>query len=115
MVCQTCGGREATVLVQTVVNNRIRKAALCSSCASHLQPQAAALDALMAALAGLGARSRAHPARCADCRASFGEFRESGRFGCPACYEAFLPQVKDILPRIHAGAYHHRGKTPGRR
>lgn len=100
-------------MVQTVAGNHLKKAALCSSCAAHAQP-ALALDALMEAVAALG-RPRAHPARCAACRTSFASFREKGRFGCPDCYESFLPLVEDLLPRLHAGAYHHRGKTPGRR
>ena len=114
MICQNCETREATVLVQTVVSNHVTKAALCSSCATDNEP-AAALDALLQVLAGLTPRTRPHPARCGTCRTSFANFRESGRFGCPDCYEHFLPQVKDLLPRVHAGAYHHRGKTPGRR
>ena len=114
MVCQSCGQREATVLVQTVVQNHVKKAALCATCAAELEP-AAALDALMEALGGLSARARAQHGRCPGCRTSFANVRASGRFGCPQCYEHFVSQVHDLLPRIHAGAYHHRGKTPGRR
>jgi protein arginine kinase activator len=114
MVCQHCGQREATVLVQTVLHNHVKKAALCASCAAELAP-AAELDALMTALAGLSARARAQHGRCGACRTSFADFRESGRFGCPLCYEHFGAQVRDLLPRVHSGAYHHRGKTPGRR
>jgi protein arginine kinase activator len=113
MVCQGCGVREATTLVQTIAHNQLKKLALCSDCAAALAP-AAELDALMQALAGVP-RSRAHPARCPSCRAGYSDFRETGRFGCPDCYAAFAPQVRDLLPRVHAGAYHHRGKTPGRR
>ena len=114
MVCQSCGQREATVLVQTVLQNHVKKAALCASCAAELRP-AAELDALMAALAGLSPRARVQHGRCPGCRTSFSNFRESGRFGCPRCYDHFASQVRDLLPRLHAGAYHHRGKTPGRR
>jgi len=112
MVCQNCGAREATVLIQSVVGNHFTKTALCSTCASHAAP-AAELDAMMAALAAL--RTRAHTTRCPVCRISFATFRDTGRFGCPNCYEHFLPQVRDLLPRVHGGAYQHRGKTPGRR
>lgn len=112
MVCQDCGTREATVLVQTVVSNHVKKAALCSTCASGAGP-AAALDVMMTALAAL--RKGAQATRCPTCRISFATFRATGRFGCPNCYEHFLAQVKDLLPRVHAGAYRHRGKTPGRR
>jgi protein arginine kinase activator len=114
MVCQSCGQREAAVLVQTVLNNQVKKTALCSSCAAEWEPAAGAFDALMQALSGLSSRTRLH-GRCPTCRTSFSEFRESGRFGCPQCYEHFAPQVRDLLPRVHAGAYQHRGKTPGRR
>lgn len=86
------------------------KAALCSVCASHSKP-AGALDAMIEALTAL----RAHQSRCPTCRISFATFRSTGRFGCPNCYEHFLTQVKDLLPRVHAGAYRHRGKTPARR
>ncbi len=113
-MCSSCGQREATVLVSTVLANHVKKTALCASCAADLEP-AAGLDALAAALAGLSARARAQHGRCPGCRGTFADFRESGRFGCPRCYDHFAPQVRDLLPRIHAGAYHHRGKTPGRR
>jgi protein arginine kinase activator len=114
MVCQACGQREATTLVQTVVHNHVAKAALCGSCAAALEP-AADLDGLMEALAGMHPRARAHHGRCPGCHTSFPDFRASGRFGCPRCYEHFASQVRDFLPRVHAGAYHHRGKTPERR
>lgn len=113
MVCQRCGTREATVLVHTLAHNHLAKLALCGTCASELAPDHE-LDALAAALSR-EPRARAHPARCPSCRTAYGDFRETGRFGCPDCYEAFAPQVRDLLPRVHAGAYHHRGKTPGRR
>ena len=112
MVCQNCGVREAAILVQTVVGNHFKKAALCSPCAGHLAADAA-FDVVTSALAEL--KTRAHPGRCPTCRISFAAFRATGRFGCPNCYEHFLAQVKDLLPRVHAGAYQHRGKTPGRR
>ncbi len=114
MLCQNCAAREATVLVWTVVNNHLKKAVLCSTCAEGLHAEAE-LDALAAAIESLGARVRVQTARCPTCRTSLASFKDSGRFGCPNCYEHFLPQVKDLLPRVHAGAYQHRGKTPGRR
>ena len=114
MLCQGCGAREATVLVQTVVDNHVGKSALCSTCASGLGP-AAALDALAQLLAALSGRARAHAGRCPACKNSFASFRATGRFGCPACYETFRAQIADLLPSLHGGAYQHRGKTPGRR
>lgn len=100
------------MLVQTVINNHVSKVALCADCAARLETEHP-LDALMKALESLS--SRAHATRCPTCRSTFAHFKESGRFGCPNCYEHFHSQVRDLLPRVHAGAYQHRGKTPGRR
>lgn len=100
--------------MQTVTNNQVAKAALCSSCASRLEPEDV-LDFLMEALSALSLRARAQHGRCPACRTSFADFRATGRFGCPDCYGQFQAQVSDLLPRVHAGAYRHRGKTPGRR
>ncbi|MBI4370728.1 MAG: hypothetical protein HY552_00375 [Elusimicrobia bacterium] len=111
MICRNCGEREATVLVQTVVNNQVSKTALCGRCAAEVEP-AAALNAVLEALAALGGRARTHPGRCPTCRSSFADFRETGLFGCPDCYERFRTQVQDLLPRVHGGAYEHRGKVP---
>lgn len=114
MVCRSCGQREASILVQTVIHNQVAKMALCSTCASHLEAEDP-FDSLMETLSALSPRARAQHGRCPTCRTSFADFRETGRFGCPDCYEQFLAQVSDLLPRVHAGAYQHRGKTPGRR
>lgn len=102
------------MLVQTVVHNQVSKLAVCSSCAADLQP-ASALDALLEALGGFTPRARPHSSRCPGCRTSFSDFKHAGLFGCPDCYENFAAAVHDLLPRVHAGAYRHRGKTPGRR
>jgi protein arginine kinase activator len=113
MVCQNCGQREASILVQTVHHNHVKKTALCGGCAGSLAP-ADALSALMNILSHLSS-SRVHPGRCPGCRSSWAEFKQKGRLGCAQCYEQFGPQLRDLLPRVHGGAYHHRGKTPGRR
>ena len=114
MICQSCGAREASLLVQTVVNNHVSKIVLCADCAAKFETQHP-LNALMKALETLSSRARAHAPRCAICRTSLVNFKETGRFGCPNCYEHFHALVHDLLPRVHAGAYRHRGKTPGRR
>jgi protein arginine kinase activator len=114
MVCGRCGQREAQVLVQVLEHNTVKKVAVCSSCAADLQP-ATALHALLEALEGFTQRSRPHSSRCPGCRTSFSDFKATGLFGCPECYDNFAAAVHDLLPRVHAGAYRHRGKTPGRR
>lgn len=102
------------MLVQMLEHNTVKKVAVCSSCAAELQP-ATALHALLEALEGFTQRTRPHSSRCPGCRTSFSDFKATGLFGCPECYDNFAAAVHDLLPRVHAGAYRHRGKTPGRR
>lgn len=102
------------MVAQTITDNHVSKLALCSSCAAELHDEHA-LDALHKILEGFTPRARPHSPRCPACRTSFAEFRQKGLFGCPECYDNFTAAVRDLLPRVHAGAYQHRGKTPGRR
>ncbi|MCE9620466.1 MAG: hypothetical protein K8R92_11255 [Planctomycetes bacterium] len=52
--------------------------------------------------------------RCEACGLTFAEFRQTGRFGCAACYDAFMPSVAAIIERAQSGAVSHRGRTPKR-
>ncbi len=51
---------------------------------------------------------------CAKCALTFNEFKQDGKLGCAACYEAFVSQLGGILMRAHEGATHHAGKMPRR-
>lgn len=114
MICTSCQKAEAVVFVKTIVNNEVSQAAYCASCASQGQSLAPA-DALLELLSGGGPpRARTHPARCPACQTSYADFKRSGRLGCPECYDVFSGPIKSLLPRIHAGAYEHRGKSPKR-
>ncbi len=114
MICTSCRKAEAVVFIKTIVNNKVSQQALCASCAGEAVPAGA--DSLLELLSGLlPSRPRVHPSRCPDCQTSYAQFRERGRFGCPACYEHFAAQIRSILPRIHAGATQHRGKAPKQR
>jgi protein arginine kinase activator len=51
---------------------------------------------------------------CPTCGLTFAEFRQSGVLGCPSCYEAFMPQIGNVIERAQAGAVHHVGRAPRR-
>ena len=113
MICTSCQKEQAVVFVKQIVNNQVSQTALCAGCAQGFQ---AGLNPFEAFLSLLSEASRpsapAEPRRCPTCRTAFAEFQSQGRFGCPDCYERFAPQLKNVIPRIHAGAYQHRGKKP---
>ncbi len=48
---------------------------------------------------------------CPKCGISFHEFKETGRMGCPVCYECFNEMVLPIIKRMHRNDV-HIGKIP---
>ncbi len=50
---------------------------------------------------------------CPSCGLSFRAFKESGRFGCPACYETFESELMSLLGKIQKGTK-HTGKAPSK-
>lgn len=51
---------------------------------------------------------------CPSCGCSKEKFEESGRFGCPECYQVFGPFLSPLLRKMHKGL-RHVGKIPRRR
>lgn len=67
------------------------------------------------AAAGKSIKAQKAAARhCDACGLTFAEFRQTGRFGCASCYDAFMPSVAAIIERAQSGAVSHRGRTPKR-
>lgn len=97
------------VVVKQLLNNQLSQAALCASCSQQL-PELDVENSLLKLLSGLTGRRAAPP--CPACQTSYDDFKETGRFGCPTCYDHFAPIMRTILPRIHAGSTQHRGKVP---
>ncbi|MBL8815723.1 MAG: UvrB/UvrC motif-containing protein [Planctomyces sp.] len=48
---------------------------------------------------------------CPNCGITYSEFRESGRFGCPADYNVFSSELMPLLENIHEETT-HVGKRP---
>ena len=48
--------------------------------------------------------------KCSFCGLTFGQFRETGRLGCPHCYQTFEAHLRRLLRRIH-GSVQHVGKV----
>jgi protein arginine kinase activator len=117
MICTACKKAEAVVFVKHIINSQVSQAALCADCAAEahvpLTP-VSPMAALLELLAKPGAPRVRVPAaaRCPGCGTAWAEFRESGRLGCARCYEHFAALLRPLLPRLHAGAYIHRGKAP---
>jgi protein arginine kinase activator len=118
MSCDQCREREAVIHLTQIVNEQVTTLHLCEKCAAEKgveSPGSAVktpLGTFLAAM-GKGAEQQSPAARtgetCARCGATFQDFRESGRLGCPDCYRAFETPLRDLLRRLH-GSTHHLGE-----
>jgi protein arginine kinase activator len=124
MLCQSCKENPATIHVTEVVYDEtaggqsLVERHLCEACAQAANlPHAAVVKKSVAEIWKLlqasAQRSRKELGlTCPDCGMTLAEFRQRGRLGCPRDYDVFMPQLRDLLERIH-GATRHSGRVPG--
>jgi protein arginine kinase activator len=113
--CEHCKERPASIHLTQIVNNSVTTLHLCEQCAEEKGVQTGAgltklpLSDFLATM-GSGnttpATARDEGLRCPSCRSSLKDFRESGRLGCPVCYETFAGHLRDLLRRLHGSSRH---------
>ena len=119
MLCKACGQRPAKIHYTEIVNNSMVSVDLCVECAEErgidVQKQGGyGLGDLVAGLIDTTAETegeRIGKVRCPSCGYDYSDFKKVGRFGCPACYEAFETQLRPLLRQLHGGIQ-HQGKRP---
>jgi len=113
---EQCGhcNKPATIHLTQIVNNKIHKVDLCEDCPykqSVTDPEGFSLaDFLLKQPAQLGTDPSIE---CDACGFTPADFKKSGRFGCPQCYETFSGILKPMLANMHKDVV-HRGKVPER-
>ena len=113
MVCDNCGSTDAVVHLTQIVNNQMSTHRLCEKCAAEKGLESAPEPAnfpLTDFLAQMGKDpvSETDPSgtQCSFCGLTFKDFRETGRLGCPHCYETYAPHLQRLLRRVHGGTQH---------
>jgi len=115
MVCENCGSTDAVVHLTQIVNNEMSTHHLCETCAAEKGLESAPETAnmpLMDVIAQMteeSAESSSSTDECSFCGLTFEGFRQTGRLGCPHCYETFSDHLPRLLQRIH-GSTKHVGK-----
>lgn len=116
MKCDRCDN-EATVHEVTVQKGQKVEKHLCEECAKNegiaVQSHHPITEILSKFVIAQGGESKRADA-CPECGLAYGEFRQNGLLGCPACYEAFESQLGPLLERAQEGGSHHIGKAPRR-
>lgn len=119
MMCDNCKEREAVIHLTQIVDNSVTTLHLCPQCAAEKGVQTGANVAkfpLSDFLASMGKGVAAHlppggaTEACGFCGATLQDFRNTGRLGCPHCYETFEMHLRTLLRRLH-GSSHHVGEV----
>ncbi|MFP4166272.1 MAG: UvrB/UvrC motif-containing protein [Opitutales bacterium] len=111
--CSICG-KEATVHLTQIVNNKIQKVDLCESCAHEkgvTEPGGFSLADLMSQSTVKTDNAGHNELVCPECGHTNADFNRTGRLGCAVCYTTFESLVRPVLEDIHAGTQ-HKGKVP---
>jgi protein arginine kinase activator len=109
--CDFCG-KPATVHLTQIVNNQQHKVDLCEDCAKTKGVTDPAGFSLADLLLKTSLNTEVGGAiRCEQCGFTQVDFKKHGRFGCPACYDAFKGLLDPMLEGMHKGTI-HSGKIP---
>jgi protein arginine kinase activator len=111
VLCENCKEREGILTVTTVVGGVSRQIFLCERCAAErgVEPEPTAppqIGQLLQKLHQQPTMAARDQGRCDFCSATLGDFRATGRLGCPRCYAAFETSLRDLLRRVHGSARH---------
>lgn len=109
--CDLCS-KPATVHLTQIVNNKIHKVDLCEACAQAK----GVTDPSGFSLADLLLKASLNPepvgdGRCEACGFTQQDFKKTGRFGCPECYQYLGGVIEPMLESMHKGIA-HTGKVP---
>lgn len=120
MMCEQCSDKEATVHLTQVIDGQVKKLHLCEECASEMGFEMQGSVSMTDLLLGMGGDSpittKPQPElerSCPKCHMRRSDFKKTGQFGCPACYEAFEDELTPLLKAMHRGE-RHMGKVPER-
>jgi len=116
--CTQCHEREAVIRLTQVLDDQVQTLRLCERCAAErgvetgIGMASTPLGGFLAALGNVGAvvgPPGAHDVEtCPGCGATLNDFRELGRVGCAACWDAFAGSLGPLVRRLH-GSTHHAG------
>ena len=112
--CDICD-KPATVHLTQILNNQAHKVDLCEDCA-RAKGITDSSDFSLADLlikASLNPETPVDAGACEQCGFTPADFKKSGRFGCPSCYDAFRGMLEPMLDGMHKGVV-HTGKIPTR-
>lgn len=125
MFCDECHKKIASVFITQMENDNVVKKRLCEDCARQLMMPGGAFEFLamipqiVSGPLELGLDSleiedlRNEILACSRCGTTLSDLKETGRMGCPECYEAFAEPLGGMFRELQYGDL-HVGKVPNR-
>lgn len=139
-MCSICGENDALIYVKVLMENQMEEKGLCAHCAikymenkDHFKKldfiDKRVLDALeemrsllTSIVTNISAITSAVQSKknirqndgqpvCSNCGLTYENFKDTGYFGCPYCYQAFKDQIKELIFELERSTV-HRGKMP---
>ena len=111
-LCDNCGSKPATVNLTQIENNEMSSYHLCEDCAAQkgleatTEPSSSPLPDFLAQIGDEPREEEDSDNECSFCGLMLAAFRETGRLGCPHCYETFEAHLRRLLRRVHGGTKH---------
>jgi protein arginine kinase activator len=120
-LCSACQKNPSTIVLMDLDGGSVSSQQhLCSPCAEKLgvvQPKAPlkmSADLLEDLLGSVQQKTtnKRREAGCPGCGMTTQQFKNTGRLGCPRCYENFRGDLVPLLQRVHESSQ-HKGRLPG--
>lgn len=114
--CAHCT-KTATIHLTQIIDGKIIKFDFCEDCPHQKEvadPAAFSLAQILAAHEDGGAGGidpQVLRAACPECGMRLGDFKKTGRLGCPHCYQQFRAVIAQMLPQMQSSD-EHTGKRP---
>ncbi|BBF45316.1 nucleotide excision repair protein, with UvrB/UvrC motif [Lachnospiraceae bacterium KM106-2] len=127
MLCDRCHKREARIYYTEIIGGQKKEQHLCRECAaeytswdfdSQENNKEVSIGNLLSSILSNyygGSKkekdSKYHGITCSNCKMTYDEFIQGGKFGCSQCYQTFSKQLDKSITRLQ-GAQAHVGKRP---
>ena len=108
--CSNCS-KPATIHLTQIINNQIHKVDLCEDCPHKKSVTDSEAFSLADFLLKPQMDSTREHSSCDHCGFTPADFKKTGRFGCPKCYDSFKGMLRPMLSGMHKGL-EHAGKSP---
>ena len=119
MLCQNCGKNEVNFRYTQIINGVKKEMALCDRCAKSLGLESLDFNMPINFSSFLGdflhgavdsnflpSYTKTGTLQCDNCKMTYEEFIDNGKFGCSHCYDIFAEGLDSVLRNIHGSSKH---------